>query len=71
MIKMYMNDEKITKFIIDVIDDKAVQIQLLRLTPHEAKLAWDSFTNTINNLYNFEVPAKVQDAIELYMKRLV
>ena len=62
-----MDIAKVSEFIISVIDDKAVQIEILRLTKKESDAFWDSFNLTLRDLYNpLEVPETVQQAINRY-----
>ena len=58
---------KVSNFIINIIDDKAVQIEFLRLTKKESNNIWISFIKTIEKLYDpFEIPIEVRNAITKY-----
>ena len=64
-----MNHIELEKFIICVIDDKAVQIQFLRLSDKEAKHMWESLLHNINKIYEFSnIPDSIQVAFDRYIK---
>ena len=61
-----MDVHRASQFLVTVIDDKAAQMQYLRLTDKESAVAWASFWEAIQGLYIFEVPQLVKDAIRRY-----
>ena len=62
-----MNHNKLIEFIINVIDDKAVQCEYLRLTEKETRLVWESLIKTITNLFDpLQIPWPIEEAIQRY-----
>ena len=63
-----MDQNKLIDFIINVIDDKAVQCEYLRLTEKETRVVWESLMKTITNLFDpLQIPWPIEEAIQRYL----
>lgn len=64
-----LDKNKISIFITNIIDDKAAQIQYLRLTKEESNNIWICFTKSIEKLYDpYEIPKNITEYIQNYIK---